>query len=92
MKTLPQIQSLNSGLNTNLAKILDRNAELKKKIINSKDMSERRNPFYLTAFKHSYKPKRKGDRFDIVAVAKQALEQKKKDEKIEEAVNCTALV
>jgi hypothetical protein len=66
---------------------------LKKKIINNKDMSnKRRNPFYLTAFKHSYKPKLKGDMFDIVAVAKQALEKRRRDEKIEEVVNQNAFV
>lgn len=46
----------------------------------------------MTAFKHSYKPKLKGDMFDIVAVAKQALEKRRRDEKIEEVVNQNAFV
>lgn len=74
MKTLPQIQSLQIGHNTTLEKILGKNIQLKKKIINGKDLSKRRNPFYLTAFKHSYKPKLKGDLCDIVSVAKHALD------------------
>lgn len=46
----------------------------------------------MTAFKHSYKPKLKSENhlFDIVALAKQALEKKKKHEKIE--VNRNSLV
>ena len=44
--------------------------------------NKRRNPFYLTAFKHSYKPKLKNDMFDIVSVAKKALEKKKIDDAV----------
>ena len=60
-------------------------------------MSKRRNPFYLTAFKHSYKPKIRGDDLsDIVAVAKKALEKKKKSELIQKEMNkqkdCNAMV
>ena len=66
---------------------------MKKKIIEGKDMSnKRRNPFYLTAFKHSYKPKIKGDMVDLVAVAKKALEKRRKDEQIEKAVKDNAFV